>query len=727
LLGKTSGGGNGKEKEALLFEELKEMGYFDQSDVTYFKEYLEGGIVDTRGAIGAAKKEIQQLMKVLKHAELHYQWGEEDHKTTDDKVTLLISQFEKQGKMRLSKEFKELCDKKEKLEKKHAGLLEFMDQTGKNVKTDKKLGMRIAEYEKKIKEYDKKIGSIDERLQAIKTNKFYVGLRKYMDASHYNVFFRKAKKMHNDELMEVFSGFNAHVHSTSEKRLGVRWKGKIKNDETASLEIEPAALKIAGLEYLLVHNMNFRSDNVGLHSLKKAKEEIYFINKMKHLYGDIVENVPDILLTAHDAGGFRFSPEQKKTENLIRGEEAETPEPFLVVKLPTFQSIPKLQNLASKRIRNWHTKRIKEHIYASGAVLHTIRKDGYQKMGYIDVSSLIEIGEMSNQLDNYKELLKKSKDKERVREKINELKEKIKINCKKYEVSGDDEIGAVNYPGRPSNYQFIEGCQNYQLENGLPDVLVISEVLHGAIEQIGYNPGQIDYLLSPKQTENLLERLKAEGLPPGERIKRLEELLKLNNSARAIAFTDTEVEEFKYRVLPYVMSVLRNGGNVVIASGNHYNAAGPGRDEATILGTLIPEEYDNQVILIKGKGERFGLGTIRMPPGEGEFNSDGKTIYIAHKMPEGSDELIGAMKNSLKSNRAVDAVIYFDRHHGGGGFADGTAYALAFGKLPWNPYVDMISKTPSLHGIINFGIDETKKYFEWGLVLDPLIKKYMKK
>ena len=85
------------------------------------------------------------------------------------------------------------------------------------------------------------------------------------------------------------------------------------------------------------------------------------------------------------------------------------------------------------------------------------------------------------------------------------------------------------------------------------------------------------------------------------------------------------------------------------------------------------------------------------------------------------------MKNSLKSNRAVDAVIYFDRHHGGGGFADGTAYALAFGKLPWNPYVDMISKTPSLHGIINFGIDETKKYFEWGLVLDPLIKKYMKK
>ncbi len=387
--------------------------------------------------------------------------------------------------------------------------------------------------------------------------------------------------------------------------------------------------------------------------------------------------------------------------------------------------------MKSKRIRNWHTKRLDTKKYASGAVIHTIKKDGLLSMEYIDVTKLIEYGDISNKIKEKKDLIrkycfkgkKKAEEIEKLKEEIKELENKVMVDMKKVEVSGDYHIGVACMPGRPSNYQVIEAAQKYQERDGLPDYITSSELFQGDDKRrIGLFSGKQRYSPLPKETEINIEEIKQSGLSWKERCKALEKMLISGDAGIPISFTDMQIEEWARRCLPYVKKVMDSGGKFVIASGNHYGSPEQGRDEATIVGAMLMAagyEEGRDYHLIRGIGERFGLGEVRL---------DGNLFYISHKMWQGSDEIIGAMEQILKMGRKPSAAILFHRHQCGGGFANVTAYTLSSSTQPAGPYVDMIGKKASLRGIVNFYFDPEKRgYYKWDLVLDPVLAKYMKR
>ena len=701
--------------------------YLDEGDIKYYKTYLEDGIRDNEGAINATKKEMLKLKKVIGDTPVHYQHGEEDRKKVDALIETLIGQYEEKTKTRLKADYEQLKLEREEL-KERINLLEEKKEKieKKEGKPGKKLGQTKKRMEKigeEIKSQDIKLREVEHDLVATR-KRAATGFRKFVRADQYNLFFRRAKRMHNSDLYKAAPGMDFHVHSTSEKRIGARWLGTIKDKEVKE---EPSLLKISGLEVLLAHNLNFRSDNVGVTTLSEMKIDNNFMNKMRKLYGKSIGNVPDIFLTSHNAGGFIAQPQPKYTENTIEGERRETPEICMNIKLPTFQSVPRLIQLKSKRIKNWHTKRLDEKIYASGAVIHNIKKDGVHVLEYVDVAGLIELGKLSKKIEEKTALIKqyslegkgkRGKDIEKLRSEIEELGQSAKLDTMKIEASGDDEIGVANYPGRPSNYDFIEASQKYQLKNGLPDIFIHSEGIHGTIPGI-FDINSQYFAPVPKKLEEKIQEIMKSELAPRKKMKLIDKTYREAIYAIPITVTDLRLEEWKHRILPYVTEILDNGGKVIFVSGNHYSNPREGRDEATVLASEIPEEYGENVLLARGLGEKYGSGTFRL---EGN-----KVLYTAHKLKEGSDEITGAMKQILKSSKDADIVVYFDRHHPGIGFADGSAYTLAPGKQPWNKYVDVIGKFPSLRGIVNMSFDKKKPYYKWEFVLDSTLEKYMKK
>ena len=199
--------------------------------------------------------------------------------------------------------------------------------------------------------------------------------------------------------------------------------------------------------------------------------------------------------------------------------------------------------------------------------------------------------------------------------------------------------------------------------------------------------------------------------------------MRILEKAFPITIGDMRVKEWANRCLPYIEEILERGGEVVFVSGNHYsgNNPGTGRDEATIQTSHIDKKYRDagKVHKLYGVGENFGSG---------EIDFENHRIYAAHKLKEGSDELSGADKQIRKANIKADLIAAFDRHHPIVRYSDGSMKVLAPGNCPWNPYVDMIGKQPSLNGIINAYIDGNNKgYYEIEFVLNPIIEPIIKK
>ncbi len=422
------------------------------------------------------------------------------------------------------------------------------------------------------------------------------------------------------------------------------------------------------------------------------------------------------MLCVHGKGGFRFQPTAKKTENTIRGEERETPEIVMDIKLPTFQSYTALEWAKKKGIKNWHTKRYDAKNYASGAVIHRIKKNGVQEVEYIDTKDLIKYGEIKKEVETLKTELTKEKSARRKKEinsKIEELINSVKIDTRKIEVSGDSHIGCPNVPGRPSNYDILEAYQKYQ-QKDLPDTVIASEVLHGTLQKI-FSSNKQYFSEVPKKREDLEKKiLNDKTLNSEEKLEALTKFYKTQHEAMPITSNSVAKLEAKRRIIPYLEQILENGGKVVLVSGNHYNCS-TGEDEAYELAAMFDLKYiDNgQVEIFDGLGAKFGSGTTRI---------EGKKLYSAHKPHGGNDEVAGAMNQALSANFDSDILVFFDRHHTGGGYASDSAFVAAPGMQPWNKYVDAIGKFPGLRGIVNLHYDPNKKYYKWEFVLDPTLE-----
>ena len=228
----------------------------------------------------------------------------------------------------------------------------------------------------------------------------------------------------------------------------------------------------------------------------------------------------------------------------------------------------------------------------------------------------------------------------------------------------------------------------------------------------------------PSEFEKDLEKIILNNeLPDKEKIDIIKRYTVKDKAHIPLTRVSQQLYEIKLRIVPYLEKVLENGGKVVLVSGNHFNKTTKNFDEAESIANMISNSSkylrNNQLILGVGPGEKFGSVSVRI---DGE-----KKLYSAHEPRKGQDEILGAMKQLLDANIDADIAVFFHTHHGGGGFADGTFYTGAFGKQPWNKYVDMIGKSPSLRGIVNFYYDPNKTFGKWEFILDPTLEGYMDK
>ena len=514
---------------------------------------------------------------------------------------------------------------------------------------------------------------------------------------------------------------NFHVHSSTEKIL------QIKNEKDGQDTVyNPKISKISkdGIMILMDYNVNFMNSRV------PTKQDIKLQILDAHFRNKNNLDVPDIYLSGNGIGGFRVILEQKYSENTIEGEERKTPEILAHIKLPNFHYSENLNYTKSKGIKTNDSKRFSKKLYGGGAVIHTIRSDNVNEFEMVTVNELVKYADIESDIKSKRNPLNEknfSKDKaKKIRKEIKELKKEMILDTKKIEISGDVHIGCTNHPGSPPNYAVEVASQNYQERNGLPDMLVGSEYLNGSKKK-SFDSDKQDMSDNPAKFNTNLEKIANDSsLSMNEKINKIRKYVITDKNKTVLPRISQQAEVMKELVIPYFEEILKKDGKgrILFVSGNHPNED-PNYDEAEVVASLIPDspKYINnhQLELGKGAGEDYGLKTIR----DGD-----KTLFASHKPKNGSDVVIGAMQQLLDANVDADIAVFFDRHHPGGGFADGTFYIAAAGKQPWNGFVTKIGQTPGLRGIVNFHHDQNKKgYGKLEFVLDPTLerKEYMQK
>ena len=569
----------------------------------------------------------------------------------------------------------------------------------------------VAELEKKIdaglKECADKEAMIRKKISALSTEMGASAFYTATDPITEEKLFRETKNEYNGYLYDMASGSRVdfRVHTTEEK-----------------------IVELYGIRFDLLHNPNFRSNA----PLRSALEKLRLDSKARNKQG---LEVPQIRVSAHGVGGFEAQAQPRYTESTVLGERRRTPEITMNIMLPTFQSYEKLQELREKGLRVWDTKRWNEHMFASGAVLLTVHRDGSHTLEYIDYSTLIEMGKVGRKLGELDAMLKRERLGERTRagikERIRSLEQKLRIETARIALMGDAHIGGGNVPGRPSNYDYIEAAQAWYRTNGMPNILIQSEMLDGSIvNKVDITKGYYGPL--PKQLEARITELARSSASWRRKFSSLAELAIRAHEQIPITIEDLRVTEFKERCMPFVHDVLARGGKYIYAAGNHFSDPKIGRDEAIIITSAIDPRYkttswnnpdsDAQVFVGGCYTQRFGSLTLRLEGG-------GK-LYVAHRLREGVTELMGAKRQLLRANIDVQMAVCFDRHNVSVGYADGTAYALAPGMQTWNPYVDQIGKQPGLRGVLDIDYDRTgRRYYRFRFVLDPALERpeYMRR
>jgi len=599
--------------------------------------------------------------------------------------------------------------------------------------TYKKLEKNIVSNIKKIREFESEKKEIEDNIKASKAILGSYGFYKvtkmgFTDAAIVETVYGIVKEKSNEHDYSTCprrwrnkNKNNFFVHSSVEKILQIKNK---KDGQDIIYNPKISKINKDDIKILMNYNVNFMNSRVPTRNdIKLQIDDVHFRNKNNLA-------VPDIYLSANGVGGLRIILEQKYSENTIEGEERKTPEILVHIKLPSLQYIKSLDYTKSKGISTNDTKRFAKKLYGAGAVVHTIKSNNVHEIEMVSVDQLVEFAEIESKIKLKRNLLnKKDIDKDQakeIRKDIKELKNKITLMPKKIEVSGDTHIGCPNYAGRPSNYDLERASQNYQKQNGLPDLLVGSEYFNGSLTKIFESDKQNLSEDSFGFMTNLEGIINDSSLSRNEKIKKISRYAITDKNKVTLPRISQQAEVIKKLVIPYFESILKQGGRILFVSGNHPNMTTPNFDEAEEIGNLITDSpnyiRNHQLELGKGAGESYGLKTIRI---DGD-----KKLFASHKPKNGPDVIIGAMQQLLDANIDADIAVFFDRHHPGAGFADGTFYIAAAGKQPWNEYVTKTGQTPGLRGIVNFFHDPNKKgYGKWEFVLDPALerKEYMQR
>ncbi|MBU4069838.1 MAG: hypothetical protein KJ646_02550 [Nanoarchaeota archaeon] len=519
------------------------------------------------------------------------------------------------------------------------------------------------------------------------------------------------------------------IHVSPRKRIEIE-TGVITNvlsNEKDKLEVDYSVESYEKKRMLLIHNINhITSDGIAPNAIKKAKELMNHENiVLKKLYEEeLIKFQPDILLLGgHQTGGFRVMPWFKDSEQIIQGEFVENQKISYLIHLPTLQSIPRLEWLISKGFKNWHTKRYQSGPYASAAIIHTEDKEGVGRFGIINSAQLEKFGKKAEEIEVYRKELKKnlsSENRKEIFKLIKEKKEEVKINFKKIEAAGDFHLGAPDYPGRYSKDQFIEAMQYYQIKKGLPEIISWDEIPHGCLDSFGSGSRYLG-MTPAKFKRKIINPILESDLNPEEKAREIARESLRNHRAITIHNQADQKELFAEMLRPYAEKVIKNGGKLILTSGNHANNSDKKSDEALELANQFSTEYrdKNKVIAFSGKGNPVGVGAIRL--------DGGQTLFVMHKFPERQDEIYGIMTHLRKMNNDADIVIAGDRHQTGAGYADGHLIVLHPGMEPINTYVPLIGKPAGVRGFNNIYFDPNKRgIYAVEFILNNTLEKIVK-
>ena len=729
----------------------------------FLKKHLAGKILTKSDAVKTARKRLEDILGTDFKGEVHYMYGEEDdanlQQLKEIEIVRHLEETEQLGKQqgkleedlgKLRKVRDEYQRKQQMFENMQNWLTRAVDykgaefsenvkkfiehhkadiqqlndvssNLGKNVlailkkaKSKKDIEKKLRESrdslqkaEQEIKDADLRGIDLQNRLDAIKrTNEargfFKITKRVQLNAEQHEMIWATVSKEYEDLLRAAFPA--SHVKLHPEHRADVRIKDRF---------------------FRLEHTLNIRSNNPEKDSLKRMKAQSNLSNKLGL-------RVPDVYITAHGTG-MRHQPQPKYAESIDPHVYREPPEINMLIKLGTFHSNQKLEYLLrNKQKKNWMVKRF-ENNYSSGAFIHSMHPDYSQRIECIPTENLIELGFVAEQLEEAGEAARTAngEKKKSLEAKIKKLEAEFVLcppdekDLIKITMLTDAHIGCPTWPGRPTNYAFLDAAIQQESSTRLPDVLVMTEMLHGALTRPFFSDKEV-YKLKRHELEKAIENINTDNsLSADERNKLLSTLLLLEDSHRPIPSLDEQAKVFDVKVMPFAKKVIANGGIVVIASGNHYGKSSAGvTDEAEALARKFDEGEQNSLYVLHGKGTSFGAGQVPLT----RFG-DARKTYISHRLKRGSDEITELKEQALGMNVKDALFLGGDAHQAGVEYANRTHHAIGAGLQGWTPYVAEIGKQAGLRGVVDFYFSSNpklKNYCRVDYVLDPTLEAGMK-
>ncbi|MCW1296283.1 MAG: hypothetical protein OH319_01230 [Candidatus Parvarchaeota archaeon] len=618
-----------------------------------------------------SKKIIEPLKNVTKKAKWYYACGEEDRGNLEELVDVRIAEaldlptIVENLKTKIATFSEQLKSKKRELEL----LREEFEKFGKN-NHDKNY---LSEYRKRRREIENEIKRIDTELREDEANlvQRQEALKKYgfikftgrypLKKEERDLFLEEAKREYKELIF----------HS-------------IGHDANIILPDSEANIKVKGMEIKVAHNSNRKSDV----PLQVGIQRRVMKNKFKNV---TKENVPELDIEGHHAGGFRVYIQRKRRN---------VPEQVFYVQLPTLHHIGKLEEMLAEGINNWDVKRLYEGYssgYASGAVIMRKRNDGVREFEFFSSDELAKIKDTG----------------------IESLRNKpIKI-----EALADMHIGCTNEPSLPnsmSNYALVEAYKNYQRIHGLPNIIVaLGDMVQAGPYRGAESESRVE--MTRFQLEQERAKIMKSNLSNEEKLKKIEELDRSYLSYIPITNISEQKMELRDRwIKPHVHKVLDNGGKVLLVSGDHYNKTLGGKeDEATEIANMIDERFRDKVYVLKGN--EFGTGKKVI---------DNLRIYAQHKpMYSNQDEVIGGMKHLIRINEDCDIAFFANWHHPGFGYINSASGGVLITALPSfqpdNPYVSAIGKQSSTNGFYNIFVKPGRQWFKIEVVTDDALLNYV--
>lgn len=720
-----------------------------KEDRDFIEKWVAYKITNTSQAVEYTKTTMAPLTALLNEGTVwHYLHGEEDNKNIEALTEININNYIEAGKDQqknlekktlLEKDIERL-QKEEKQYNAQSQLLREIRQQLHPSHDKEKVNQYLTEFFKakasdiesleNSEKFKKLLTSIDSR-QDVTT--------KIEELEQYQKQAKETAKKKDRELKDTINDLNAKKREaeaqqfhriTKRRRIQpneaefLRWEAKKEYVDSLYASLPDVTLKVHGghevdlvldsVRVTLAHKAQMRSSSPGMSDVKNIKGKI--LNRNKHGLP-----VSDINVSFHGAGGLRMEPINANTENIESYVQRETPRISMAMQLSTMQSVPQLQTLMQKNIKNDHTRRLESGDYSSGAVLYKVEPTGEHNIQMITFPQLLEACKVGDKLAELKGKYSaaKKEEKDKIKDQMKLLEKELKLNRQKGAILTDIHLGCPNKEGRPSNYDILESAKYYLEKNGLPEVLVLNgDNVHGVLER-HFGSNEQYYARLPSDIRKKIDEIKASQKDPLQKIADLEYLCSRELSHMVpISLVSKQLREAKRRLAPLMHAVLDKGGYVLITSGNHHNETTKFLDEATDIANLVDLKYlDNPKLKeFVGLGEKYGVGEATL--------ENGWKVYCSHGPMRGSDNVQGAMRQIRGGNKKPNMAFFGHVHQSGAGHTGEAFITIGAGMQPWNPFVDKVGMQASLRGMITFEYDSDKKgYFGWKFVLDPTLER----